>query len=62
VGNYLFSGLLAHMDMEENKTIFKDDFQCPFNPTYTIRKMVDNIENCNHNQMNIRQGDTIYIG
>jgi hypothetical protein len=24
--------------------------------------MVDDIENCNHNPMNIRQGDTIYIG
>jgi ribonuclease HI len=24
--------------------------------------MVDDIENCNHNPINIRQGDTIYIG
>ncbi|PNX66909.1 ribonuclease H, partial [Trifolium pratense] len=59
--NYLFSGLLAHMDMR-NKSIFEDDFQRPSNPTYTILKMVDDIDNCNHHSMNISHGNTVFIG
>ncbi|GAU41583.1 hypothetical protein TSUD_271920 [Trifolium subterraneum] len=51
-----------HIWTWRNKTIFEDDFQRPSNPTYTILKMVDEIENCNRHPMNIRHGDTIFIG
>ncbi|CAJ2647032.1 unnamed protein product [Trifolium pratense] len=51
-----------HIWTWRNKTIFEDDFQYPTNPTYIILKMVDEIDNCNHNPMNLYHGNTIFIG
>jgi len=48
----------------QNKTIFKENFQRPVNPTSIIQKFTSDIEDCtlNHFQMVLRHTETIYIG
>jgi hypothetical protein len=48
--------------MWRNKTIFKDDFRRPTDPTYAILKMVEDIDNYSHHPLKTHQYDTIFIG
>ncbi|MCH80789.1 ribonuclease H protein [Trifolium medium] len=50
--------------MWRNKSIFKEDFQHPVDPTYVILKMAKDIDMCDHTHSTgwPQHMDTIYIG
>jgi len=47
--------------MRRNKTIFEDDFRRPSNPTYTILKIVEVVDNYSHYPLKTHQYGTIFI-
>jgi len=53
-----------HLWMWRNKSIFEEEFHCPFNPIDVILKMATEIDNCKQRQISgwAQHTNTIFIG